>query len=130
MNLMKSILLHTSLLILVFAILTPTAIFPQTVGRVKGNVITLAGTYEAVVTNIQVIFESEGKKYQTTTNDIGEYNIELPIGIYKITTSQPGFCHYQRAFFRVPPSSQTVINLIVYAFALANIIKINDKGEY
>ena len=112
---------------MVFAGLTSATNFPQEVGRVKGKI---TDNYESVVTNKQVIFESEEKKYETKTNDIGEYSIELPVGIYKVTASTLGFCPYQRALFRVSPSSQTMINLVLYACPLVTYINSDDKGNY
>jgi Carboxypeptidase regulatory-like domain len=124
---MKSKLIYNCFLILVFAGLASATNFPQEVGRVKGKI---TDNYESVVTYKQVVFESKEKKYETKTNAIGEYSIELPAGIYKVTTSTLGFCPYQRALFRVSPSSQILINLVLYACPLANSISLDEKGNY
>ncbi|MCA1593647.1 MAG: carboxypeptidase-like regulatory domain-containing protein [Acidobacteria bacterium] len=48
----------------------------------------------AVIVNGMRIVASDtvGGAYEATTNDEGIYKIELPLGIYRIKVSAPGFC--------------------------------------
>jgi len=83
-----------------------------------------------VVTNVRVTFEVPGAKHRTVTNSEGYYDIELPVGIYQLTTYSPGFSAYQRAPFRVEPSSSTTINATLVVCSLAHLLKIDKQGEY
>src|SRR5882724_7732229 len=76
-------------------------------GRVRG---TIFDSNKAVVTNVRVAFEALGAKRETVTNSEGHYEIELPVGTYRMTTYAPGFSGYLRAPFEVEPLSSITIN--------------------
>jgi hypothetical protein len=46
-----------------------------------------------------------GETYEATTNIEGTYELKLPLGIYKIKVSAPGFCSYQLERYRVVNST-------------------------
>ena len=96
-------------------------------GHVRG---TVFDSNDAVVPNAKVIFEADGLKREVLTNEEGFYVIELPSGVYRVTTDSLGFCASQRAPFRVQPSSDTLINLTLVVCPLANILKYDEAGKY
>jgi len=96
-------------------------------GRVEG---TIFDANEAVVPNAKVIFQADGLKREAVTNEEGYYEIELPVGIYRVTTNSTGFCPSQRASFRVQPSSDTLMDLTLVVCPLANILKYDVAGTY
>jgi hypothetical protein len=96
-------------------------------GHVRG---TIFDSNEAVVPNVKVVFEAAGMKREAVTNEEGFYEIELPVGVYRVTTNSMGFCASQRAPFRVRTSSDTLINLTLVVCPLANILKYDEAGKY
>lgn len=99
----------------------------QSPGHVNG---TISDSNGAVVTNVTVAFETNGQTRKVVTNREGYYEIELPIGLYHVTTHVPGFCAARRALFRVQPSSNTLLNLTLTVCPLANILKMDKSGRY
>jgi hypothetical protein len=96
-------------------------------GRVRG---TIFDSNKAVVTNVRVAFEAPGAKRETVTNEEGYYEIELPVGTYRMTTEARGFCGYQRAAFRFEPSSSKTINATLIICSLAHALRIDKHGKY
>jgi hypothetical protein len=96
-------------------------------GRVKGIVFDSNG---AVVTNVKIIFEADGRTREAVTNGDGYYEIELPIGVYRVIARSVGFCASQRAPFRVQPSSDTLMNLTLVVCPIANILIRDKSGKY
>lgn len=98
----------------------------QSPGHVKGTIFDSNGS---VVTNVTVVFETNGHTSKVVTDQEGYYEIELPIGLYSVTTHVAGFCASQRALFRVQPSSNTLINLTLTVCPLADILKMDKSGR-
>ncbi len=96
-------------------------------GSVKG---TIFDSNEAVVQNVKVYFESDTLRRETLTNDDGDYKIELPVGVYRVTTNSPGFCASQRAPFRVQASSGNLLNLTLVVCPLANILTFDKDNKF
>lgn len=96
-------------------------------GHVKGTIFDSNG---AVATNVKVIFEANDRKHEAVTNQEGYYEIELPVGVYHITTRSVGFCAFQRALFRIQPSSDTLMNLTLVVCPKANTLKVDKSGKY
>jgi hypothetical protein len=102
----------------------------QKVGAPSGSVRgTIFDSNEAVVQNVKVYFESDTLKRETVTNDEGDYKIELPVGVYQVTTNSIGFCTSQRAPFRVQASSDNLINLTLVVCPLANIFTLDKDNK-
>jgi hypothetical protein len=99
----------------------------QSPGHVKGTIVDSNG---AVVTNVTVAFKTNGQTRKVVTNQEGYYEIELPIGLYRVTTHVPGFCASQRALFRVQPSSNILLNLTLTVCPLAHFLKMDKSGRY
>jgi hypothetical protein len=63
---------------------------------------TVYETNGSVILHAQLLARSlAGKEYQATTNTEGSYKIELPLDVYKIEASAPGFCPSRVEMFRV-----------------------------
>lgn len=92
----------------------PTTILTGAVYDVNGAVI-VSGT--RIVASGTV-----GGAYEATTNDEGIYKIELPLGVYKIKVSAPGFCPSQMERFRV-------VNSTYGKMSLDFVLEIPDKRE-
>jgi hypothetical protein len=126
----KSSLISIAVFFLTYAVAAPTTAIGQETVQVRGTVTTLYGRSDAVITGAKVIFLSEGKKYEATTDAAGNYVVQVPVGIYQITTASLGFCPYKRSSFQVLPSAPVLMNVILYVCPLANILSLNDKGKY
>lgn len=63
------------------------------------------------VHNVKVLVESATAKHEAVTDTNGDYEIELPAGVYTITATIPEYYPYRRAPFRVRPGTVTTINL-------------------
>lgn len=85
----------------------PPLRFEESKGVVKGKVIGAAGE----IPDIKVFVESVTAKREVITDKSGNYEIELPTGVYTITATVPEYYPYRRAPFRVRPGTVTIINL-------------------
>lgn len=94
-------------------VLSPSATQPM--GRVRGTVMDFS---EAVIPGAIVIFKSEQVKKKVTSNESGNYEIELPVGTYEVTTELTNFAPFQRASFRVQPGT-TTINVVPVPLAVS-----------
>jgi hypothetical protein len=114
------------LVLLIFAVGNAQSLVASS-GHVKGTVFDSNG---AVITNIKVIFETNGLKSETITNGEGFYKIELPVGVYRITTYSPGFCAAQRALFRVQSLSDILLDLTLDVCPIVTTLKMNKSGKF
>lgn len=80
-------------------------------GTVKGSVMDTNGAV-IVTPKPSIIFEGNSNMKRVAVNDRGDYDITLPVGVYKVTTEIPGFHSLRRAEFRVQPGSTVTINLV------------------
>ena len=80
----------------------PTMILMGVVYDINGSVIVTA----KVVAN-----KSDGREYESATSDEGVYKFDLPLAIYKIEVSAPGFCPRQVQDFRVINSTHGKMSL-------------------
>lgn len=77
-------------------------------GWVKGKVI---GPYDSTISSAPIIISGDGSTRRTVTDNEGTYEIEVPAGLYTITTEVPNYFPFQRAPFRVKAQTSTLINL-------------------
>jgi hypothetical protein len=89
--------------------LLPVFSSPNQTGRVKGTVMDPMGS---VVPGVTIIFEGQ-RKHEVVSDASGEYSIELPEGLYRVTSrvKGEGFLPFRRAAFRVEIGKETLINL-------------------
>jgi hypothetical protein len=81
----------------------PTMILTGVVYDINGSVI-VSGTKI-------IAYNSAGRKYESATSDEGFYRFDLPLAIYKIEASAPGFCPRQIQDFRVINSTHGKMSL-------------------
>jgi uncharacterized membrane protein len=85
MNLAKHILLLV--LILFFALTVGAQV---KTGKIKGVVVDYAG---GVLPTTKITIKSEKTKHELTTSDLGEFEIELPVGTYQVVAKKGGYKH-------------------------------------
>ena len=81
----------------------------QAMGHVRGKVMDFN---EAVIPGVTVIFESGQTKRTVVSDEAGNFGIELPAGIYQVTTETYNFFPFRRAAFRVQPGTVMAINVV------------------
>lgn len=99
------------------------------VGYLTGVVLD---TNNSAVAGATVTVERGEAKYLITTGQDGSFNIQLPVGIYRIRAENPGFCLSRRAAFRLRPSITTTINLRLIVCPLVHSLILEGrkaKGE-
>ncbi|HYE72892.1 MAG TPA: carboxypeptidase-like regulatory domain-containing protein [Blastocatellia bacterium] len=126
---MKAILTSIITLLLTFAIPSSTSIVAQQLVLIKGTVAGGPDSFATVLPGVRIIFSSEGRKYVTTTDEYGTYEIRVPAGIYQVTPDSPGFCSYKRAAFSAEPANKIIINIVPTVCGLANIIQSESPIE-
>jgi hypothetical protein len=80
---------------------------PQTF-HIRG---TITDSIEAVIPRVKVTFQSEQLRKTVTTNDVGVYEVDLPIGDYTMTAQTAGFRSYRRPLFRVRAPADLVFDV-------------------
>lgn len=81
----------------------PTMILTGAVYDINGAVI---------VTGVEVVAsDSAGRKYESATSDEGYYKFELPLAVYKIEVSAPGFCPARVERFKVVSATHGKMSL-------------------
>ena len=74
-----------------------------------------------IITGASVVAESAGgQKYESATDEDGFYRFELPLAVYKIRASAPGFCPREYADFKVVASTHGKM-------ALDFVLEVADK---
>jgi hypothetical protein len=73
---------------------------------------------EARVSNARVTIEGMGIKLTVTTDQAGQYNIDIPYGTYALEIDQSGFCRHKRPPFRVS-SPKVVLNFTLQVCGIA-----------
>ena len=89
--------------------LSDTQVSSQPMGKVRGTVMDYN---EAVILNTKIFIEGENIERSLVVNERGEYEIELPAGIYNITAEANLFRPFRRAVFRVQSNVTTMINIV------------------
>jgi len=98
LSLTRTLLMGTILIIVGHG--WPLGAIHQKAARVAGTVFDPIG---AVVVDAKVAVRGSSFERETATNGEGQYEIELPPGIYLIEVRSPGFCRARRASFRARP---------------------------
>lgn len=81
-------------------------------GTIEGTVVTFVRNETAVIPNIEVIFKSDENEWKTTSKSDGEFSIELPEGIYEITTRDTLWYPVKRGKIRIEPNKTIRLTLI------------------
>jgi hypothetical protein len=83
----------------------------QSKGIVRGRVMDFNGA-ALVVPRPTIIFESRQVKKVVSPDEKGEYEIELPAGVYQVSAELRGFYPFRRAPFRMRSGAAVMINVI------------------
>ncbi|MEW6735317.1 MAG: carboxypeptidase-like regulatory domain-containing protein [Acidobacteriota bacterium] len=68
---------------------------------------------EGGISSAKIIVEGDTVKREVITNEAGEYEIELPVGIYRINTDRmPGWLPFRRAAIQVQADTVTTVNVV------------------
>lgn len=86
----------------------------QPMGKVRGTVMDSNGAV-IVIPKPTIIIEGGQTTKKVMPDENGNYEIELPAGIYQISTEIAGFYPFRRAAFRLQPGTSTVINVVPVA---------------
>jgi hypothetical protein len=76
-------------------------------GLIRGKVTSASGG----VSDVKVLVEGAMTKREVVTNQSGDYETELPAGVYTVTATVPEYYPFRRAPFRVRPGTTTTIDL-------------------
>jgi hypothetical protein len=92
---------------------------------------TLTDPLDAVIPGVKVTFRNERLTRTVTTNNVGVYETELPLGDYTMTAQGPvGFRSYERPLFRVASPSIFILDVTLLVGDLCgDIIEVNGSGE-
>jgi len=99
----------------------PTMILTGAVYDINGSVIV----GEAKV----VAYDTAGRKYESATSDEGFYKFELPLAVYKLEASAPGFCTARVERFKVVDATHGKMSLdfVLEVCPSIDTIQIPDK---
>lgn len=82
-------------------------------GKIKGALFDSSG--EAIIPGKKIVIEGQDIKQTITTNDRGEYEFDLPAGIYNIAIEEEQhyewFYPFRRGKIEIRPNTISVINL-------------------
>jgi subtilase family serine protease len=77
-------------------------------GLLKGRLVDIN---KAILPGETIVISNKTNSWEVKTDLLGEYQINLPIGIYQITVKSPGFFPFQRASFQINENSSAVIDI-------------------
>ncbi|MDQ3748933.1 MAG: carboxypeptidase-like regulatory domain-containing protein [Acidobacteriota bacterium] len=83
---------------------------------------------DAVILGEEVIIENANFRKSVLPNDDGKYEVQLPAGVYSITTKQGTFYSLKRAVFSVESNETVTINIRPTYRILAIFLKVTSKG--
>lgn len=89
---------------------SPTTTTQVQTFHVKGTITDPLG---AVIPRVKVMFENEQLNKTMATNDVGVYEVDLPLGVYAMTALSRGFRPYRRPQFRVTSPTSLTLDVIL-----------------
>lgn len=98
---------------------------PQTF-HIKG---TITDPLEAVVPRAKVTFQGEQLSKTATTNEVGVYEVDLPIGDYTMTAQMAGFRPYRRPLFRVRAPADLILDVRLQLGRCGDLVITNSSGR-
>jgi hypothetical protein len=84
-----------------------------------------------VIPGVKVTFQNEQLSKTTTTNIVGVYEADLPLGDYTMTAQgPPGFRFYSRPLFRLTSLASPILNAtLLVGSPCGDMIVVNRSGE-
>lgn len=97
------------LLVLVTLALAPhSPSIDHVTGKLAGRVIDQNG---AVIPNVKILVESKTFEIKVTSDDDGNYAVELPAGSYRLSVDDPRFHKFGKKNVRVESSRPTKLDI-------------------
>lgn len=92
----------------------------------RGVVVDATG---ARVEGVVLRFDGIGTSHRVGTSPLGEYRIELPDGVYSVSSAKSGFCSISRPAFHLTGSSELRLDFKLRVCAIENQAIVKD-GKY
>jgi hypothetical protein len=93
---------------------------------VKGVVLD---EHEARINTATITIEGSGIQRLIKTNELGEYEFDVPNGIYQIRAEVPNYYAFKRAAFRVKPNTVRIVNIVPVQRVLSIGLEATLQGE-
>jgi hypothetical protein len=92
---------------------------------------TITDPLEAVIPGVKVTFQNQQLTTTVTTNNVGVYEADLPLGDYTMTAQGvPGFRIYHRPLFRVMSPTTAILNAtLLVGNPCGDMVIGNSSGE-
>jgi hypothetical protein len=90
---------------------------------------TLTDPLGAVIPGVEVTLQSEQLNKVLTTNDVGAYEADLPLGAYTMSAQRLGFRRYRRPLFRVTTPAILAVNIELPVGKIIDRIVVKSSGE-
>src|SRR5882724_1037629 len=97
----------------------------QATGKIKGIVLD---PNEARIPAVTILIEGGHVTRRLTTNDLGEYESEVPAGTYHIKADLPNYFPFQRAAIRVESGKTVTINVAPAQRVLSVGLEVTEQG--
>jgi carboxypeptidase family protein len=98
-----------SIILITASLVSGQVLWAQDTGHLKGRVTDSEG---AAIEGTRIIVKSPMTQLETAANESGEFDIELPVGMYRIETSKmPGFVPFKRSRVKIRADKGTVQNI-------------------
>lgn len=98
-----------SIILIAIFLATSETLWAQEKGHLKGRVSDSEG---AAIERTKIIIKSPKAQFETAADGRGEFDIELPIGMYRIETGKmPGFVPFKSSRFRIRADKTTLRNI-------------------
>jgi hypothetical protein len=94
--------------------------------HIKGTITDPLG---AMIPGVKVTFRSEHTSNSVTTNDVGVYEADLPLGIYTMTAQKFGLRLYRRPPFRVASPTSLAFYITLPVEKMVDRIVVNSSGR-
>ena len=104
---------YVTLIVVIGILFVPAWVHAQETCRVTGTLLERGRDGDALMPGFDVTFASDTVRIVVNTGPAGEYQVDLPIGKYSVSSNPRGFYPVQRAPFEVKPKTTIMINLTV-----------------
>ena len=95
-------------------------------GKVEGSVFDITG--EAIIPNYKVTVEGNNIKQISVTGENGQFEFDLPAGIYHISTEANWYYPLKRASFQIKPNTTSIINIYPSNHITSIALTVTDSG--
>lgn len=89
------------------------SVLAQHKGELKGRI---ADTLNAAIAKNKIIIENTTSKFEVVTDEDGKFAIELPVGIYKVSSEEvPGFTPFRLNKLEIKSDQTRTLNVMMKA---------------